>query len=71
MGWSSVLHKNNPTYNFLFEGFWKHVLFKYFLGYSGFKTRPSFWMNLYATDIGFIRPKAKIFTAVDIQLLVS
>ena len=30
MGRSSVLHKNNPIYNFLFEGFnlWKHVLFK-------------------------------------------
>jgi len=30
MGRSSVLHKNNLTYNFLFEGFnlWKHVLFK-------------------------------------------
>jgi len=30
MGRSSVLHKNNPTYSFLFEGFnlWKHVLFK-------------------------------------------
>ena len=27
---SSVLHKNNPTYSFLLEGFnlWKHVLFK-------------------------------------------
>jgi len=27
---SSVLHKNNPTYSFLFEGFnlWKHVLLK-------------------------------------------
>ena len=30
MGRSSVLHKNNTTYSFLFEGFnlWKHVLFK-------------------------------------------
>ena len=29
-GRSSVLHKTNPTYSFLFEGFnlWKHVLFK-------------------------------------------
>jgi hypothetical protein len=30
-GRSSVLHKNNPTYSFLFEGFnlWNYVLFKY------------------------------------------
>ena len=45
-GRSSVLHKNNPTYSFLFEGFslWKHVLCKYI---EIDKSRPSFSMTLY------------------------
>ena len=48
------MHKNNPTYCFLFEGFnlWKHVLFKYVetdnpSNGALTKSRPSFSMTLY------------------------
>ena len=40
------MHKNNPTYSFVFDGFnlWKQVLFKYI---ETDKSRPSFSMTLY------------------------
>ena len=48
------MHKNNPTYSFLFEGFnlWKHVLFKQIetdnpSNGALTKSRPSFSMTLY------------------------
>ena len=48
------MHKNNPAYSFLFEGFnlWKHVLFKEIEINSRSngaltKSRPSFSMTLY------------------------
>jgi len=40
-GGGSVLHKNNPTYSFLFEGF------------NMWKSHPSFSMTLYMTIIGY------------------
>ena len=58
------MHKNNPNYSFLFEGFnlWKHVLFKYI---EINKSRTSFSMTLYIINLlVFITVVESVYCAV-------